>query len=625
MSDHDVTRPARGAGTPTGGLREHGVPAAVPAAPGDTATDLLLARVAATPDLPLFGLPDGTGGWRDVTARTFLDQVRALAKGLVAAGVQPGDAIGMMCRTRYEWTLVDFATWFAGAVLVPVYETSSPSQVHWNLSDSGAVAVFLETPDHFARFDEVHAELPDVEHVWQIDLGDLDKLAAAGRHVEDDELERRRRLATGSDLATIIYTSGTTGRPKGCVLTHSNFVETSRNATVAMSEIVAEGASTLLFVTTAHVFARFISVMCVHGGVKVGHQADTKQLLPSLASFRPTFLLAVPRVFEKVYNSAEQKAEASGRGGIFRRAAAVAVAHSKALDDGHVPTGLALRFRLFDALVYSKLRKAMGGRVRYAVSGSAPLGLRLGHFFRSLDIRVCEGYGLTETTAPATVNLVERFKIGTVGPALPGVRVRIADDGEVQVAGVNVFAGYWNDPDATAEAMDGEWFRTGDLGGLDDEGYLTITGRKKEIIVTAAGKNVAPAVLEDPIRSNPLVGQVVVVGDQRPFVGALVTLDPEMLPVWLNNAGEAADMPLAEAAEHPKVLAELQRAVDEANSRVSRAESIRKFVVLPVELTEAGGHLTPKMSIKRTVVHADFASQIAELYATDATDSIRTA
>jgi len=483
----------------------------------------------------------------------------------------------------------------------------------------------LETADHFARFDEVHAELPAVEHVWQVDLGDLDKLAASGWDVTDDELERRRRLATGADLATIIYTSGTTGRPKGCVLTHSNFVETSRNATVAMSEIVAEGASTLLFVTTAHVFARFISVMCVHAGVKVGHQADTKQLLPSLASFAPTFLLAVPRVFEKVYNSAEQKAEAGGRGAIFRRAAAVAVAHSKALDAGHVPLGLALRFRVFDALVYSKLRKAMGGRVRYAVSGSAPLGLRLGHFFRSLDIRVCEGYGLTETTAPATVNLVQDFRIGTVGPPLPGVRVRLAEDGEVQVAGVNVFAGYWNDPEATAEAMDGEWFRTGDLGTLDEAGYLTITGRKKEIIVTAAGKNVAPAVLEDPIRSNPLVGQVVVVGDQRPFVGALVTLDPEMLPVWLNNAGEAADMPLAEAAENPTVLAELQRAVDEANSRVSRAESIRKFTVLPVELTEAGGHLTPKMSIKRSVVLADFAPQIAELYATDATDSIRTA
>jgi len=606
-------------------LREHGVPAAVPAEPTQNATDLLVTRAAATPDLPLFALPDGRGGWSDVSARTFLDQVRALAKGLVAAGVEPGDKIGMMCHTRYEWTLVDFATWFAGAVLVPVYETSSPAQVLWNLSDSGATGVFVETPEHFARFDEVHPELPEVRHVWQIDLGDLDKLAASGRDVPDDEIERRRSLAVGADLATIIYTSGTTGRPKGCVLTHANFVETSRNATVSMAEIVAEGASTLLFVTTAHVFARFISIMCVHAGVKVGHQADTKQLLPSLASFRPTFLLAVPRVFEKVYNSAEQKAEAGGRGAVFRRAAAVAVAHSEALDAGKVPFGLELRYRVFDRLVYSKLKKAMGGRVRHAVSGSAPLGLRLGHFFRSLDIRVCEGYGLTETTAPATVNLVSRFKIGTVGPALPGVTVRIADDGEVQVKGVNVFAGYWNAEDATVEAFDDGWFRTGDLGALDADGYLTITGRKKEIIVTAAGKNVAPAVLEDPIRSNPLVGQVVVVGDQRPFISALVTLDPEMLPVWLNNAGEAADMPLAEAAEHPAVLAEVQRAVDEANTRVSRAESIRKFVVLPTELTEASGHLTPKMSIKRAVILRDFAPRIDELYAANPTESVRTA
>ncbi|KQS22111.1 long-chain fatty acid--CoA ligase [Frigoribacterium sp. Leaf186] len=606
-------------------MNEHIVPPVVPADPSANATDLLLARAAATPDEPLFSVPDGTGGWRDITAAEFLTQVRALAKGLVASGVEPGDKIGLMCRTRYEWTLIDFATWFAGALLVPVYETSSPAQVHWNLSDSEAVAVIVETADHFSRFDEVHPELPAVTRVWQVDLGDLDKLAASGVDVSDDELERRRRLAVGDDVATIIYTSGTTGRPKGCVLTHANFVETSRNAAVAMSDVVAPGSSTLLFVTTAHVFARFIAVMSVHAGVKVGHQADTKQLLPSLASFKPSFLLAVPRVFEKVYNSAEQKAEAGGKGSIFRQAVAVAIAHSRALDEGTVPLGLKLRFALFDRLVYGKLKKAMGGNIRYAVSGSAPLGTRLGHFFRSLDIRILEGYGLTETTAPAAVNLVSKFKIGTVGPALPGVGIRIADDGEVLVQGVNVFAGYWKADAATAEVMDDGWFRTGDLGALDADGYLTITGRKKEIIVTAGGKNVAPAVLEDPIRANPLVGQVVVVGDQRPFIAALVTLDSEMLPVWLNNAGEAADMPLAEAASHPKVRAEIQRAVDAANTTVSRAESIRKFEILPVELTEAGGHLTPKMSVKRSVVLEDFAQQIADIYtAHPDTESVRT-
>ncbi|ROS62510.1 long-chain acyl-CoA synthetase [Frigoribacterium sp. PhB160] len=606
-------------------MNEHTTPVAVEPDPAANATDLLVERAAATPDAALFAVPDGVGGWRDVTAADFLAQVRALAKGFVAAGIEPGDVIGLMSRVRYEWTLVDFAAWFAGALLVPVYETSAPSQLHWNLSDAGAVALVVETPDHFAKFDEVHPELPDVRDVWQIDLGDLDKLVAAGRSVPDEEIERRRGLASGSDLATIIYTSGTTGRPKGCMLTHANFVETSRNAAVAMSDVVAPGSSTLLFITTAHVFARFIAVMSVHAGVKVGHQADTKQLLPSLASFRPTFLLAVPRVFEKVYNSAEQKAEAGGKGAIFRRAVATAIAHSKALDAGEVPLALRLRFALFDRLVYSKLRKAMGGRIRYAVSGSAPLGTRLGHFFRSLDIRILEGYGLTETTAPASVNLTSNFKIGTVGPALPGVSLRVDDDGEVLVKGVNVFDGYWHDEAETAAVLQDGWFRTGDLGTLDAEGYLTITGRKKEIIVTAGGKNVAPAALEDPIRANPLVGQVVVVGDQKPFVAALVTLDAEMLPVWLNNAGEAADMPLAEAATHPAVLAEVQRAVDLANSTVSRAESVRKFVVLPVELTEAGGHLTPKMSVKRSVVLSDFAPQIAELYTTfPNTESVRT-
>jgi long-chain acyl-CoA synthetase len=371
------------------------------------------------------------------------------------------------------------------------------------------------------------------------------------------------------------------------------------------------------------VFARFIAILCVHGGVKVGHQADTKQLLPSLGSFKPTFLLAVPRVFEKVYNSAEQKAEAGGKGKIFRRAADVAVAHSIAVEAGSVPLALKLQFLLFDRLVYSKLRTAMGGNVRFAVSGSAPLGDRLGHFFHSLGIKILEGYGLTETTAPATVNRTERFKIGSVGPAMPGCSIRIAADGEIQVRGIDVFGGYWNDEKATAEAFDGEWFKTGDLGSLDEEGYLRVTGRKKEIIVTAGGKNVAPAALEDPIRANPLVGQVVVVGDQRPFIAALVTLDSEMLPTWLANNGQDAKLSLEQAAVNPAVLAEVQRAVDAANTRVSRAESIRKFVILPTEFTEASGHLTPKMSIKRNVILDDFAATISSVYsAAPATEGI---
>ncbi|MET4780686.1 AMP-binding protein [Glaciihabitans sp. UYNi722] len=595
-------------------MEQFDAPAVVTADPDANASDLLVDRVAATPDLALFALPTANGGWEDVSAKEFLRQVVALSKGLVASGIQPGDKIGLMCKTRYEWTLIDFATWFAGAILVPVYETSSPSQVQWNLTDSGAIGMITETPDHFARFDEVHADLPLIEHVWKINLGDLDKLAASGTDVPDEEIERRRTLAKGSDMATLIYTAGTTGRPKGCVLTHSNFVELSRNAAQAISEVVNPNSSTLLFITTAHIFARFIAVLSVHGGVKVGHQADTKQLLPAMTSFKPTFLLAVPRVFEKVYNSSEQKAESGGRGAIFRTAATVAIAHSKALDAGKVPFGLRVKFAVLDRLVLSKIRTAMGGNVKYAVSGSAPLGLRLGHFYRSLGITILEGYGLTETTAPISVNLPSNFKIGKVGPPLPGMSVRIAADGEIQAKGIDIFDGYWNNPEETAKVFDGDWFKTGDIGEIDNEGYLTITGRKKEIIVTAGGKNVSPAQLEDPIRANPIIGQVIAVGEQKPFISALVTLDEEMLPVWLHNNGEDATMSLSEAMTNPKVIAEVQRAVDAANSTVSRAESIRKFVILPKDLTEASGHLTPKLSIKRNVILEDFADVIEGMY-----------
>ncbi len=599
-------------------MDHYDMPAIVPADPEANVTDLLVERARLTPDLALFSIPTADGGWSDVTSKEFLDQVIALAKGFAAAGIQPGDKIGFMCKTRYEWTLVDFAIWFAGAVMVPIYETSSPSQLQWNLSDSGTVAMITETADHFARFDEAHADLPLITNVWKMDTGDLDKLAESGAGVTDEEIERRRNLATGKDLATLIYTAGTTGRPKGCMLTHSNFVELTRNAREAIPEVVNEESSTVLFITLAHVFARFISVLSVVGGVKVGHQPDTKQLLPALGSFKPTFLLAVPRVFEKVYNSSEQKAESGGKGKIFRKAAAVAVAHSKALDAGKVPLGLALQFALFDLLVLSKIRAALGGRVKYAVSGSAPLGLFLGHFYRSLGLTILEGYGLTETTAPISVNVPSNFKIGKVGPPLPGCSVRLGADGEIEAKGINIFAGYWNNEQATKDTFDGEWFKTGDIGTIDDEGYLEITGRKKEMIVTAGGKNVAPAVLEDPIRANPIISQVLVVGDKRPFIGALITLDEEMLPVWLNNNGEDATMSVDEAAKNPKVLAEIQRAVDRANSNVSRAESVRKFVILPHDLTEASGHLTPKLSVKRSLVLSDFAGAIDGLYQDDA-------
>jgi long-chain acyl-CoA synthetase len=591
------------------------VPAIVPADPQANMTDLLEDRVTATPDLALFAVPDGAG-WKDVSAAEFRRQVIALAKGFAAAGIEPGDKVGFLARTTYQWTLVDFALFYAGAVMVPVYETSSPAQIQWILSDSGAIACILESTAHASSLDEVRADLPLIRSVWEMHRGDLDKLVAGGADVTDAEIERRRGIANSADIATLIYTSGSTGRPKGCVLTHGNFVELARNSAKSLAEVVnTPGASTLLFITTAHVFARFISILDIHAGVKTGHQPDTKQLLPALGSFKPTFLLAVPRVFEKVYNSAEQKAEAGGKGRIFRAAAAAAVEHSRLEQEGaKIPFGLRVRFALFDRLVYAKLREAMGGKVVYAVSGSAPLGPRLGHFFHSLGVQILEGYGLTETTAPATVNQAKKSKIGTVGPVLPGVGIRLADDGEIQVRGINVFKEYWRNPEATAAAFDGDWFKTGDLGSFDAEGFLSITGRKKEIIVTAGGKNVAPAALEDPIRANPIIGQVVVVGDQKPFISALITLDPEMLPTWLANNGLPADMSLADAAQNPKVREEVQTAVDRANTHVSRAESIRKFAILPIEWTEASGHLTPKMSIKRNVIMDDFADDVEALY-----------
>ncbi len=596
-------------------MAQFDIPAIVPADPEANITDLLVKRVEKTPNLALFSVPEGEG-WRDISASQFQSEVIALAKGFAAAGIQPGEKVGFIARTTYDWTLVDFALFYAGAVMVPIYETSSPAQIQWIMEDSGAIALIAESAEHFGRIKEVRKKLPLVRDIWQMHEGALATLVKKGKDISDSEIERRRNLAVGSDIATLIYTSGSTGRPKGCVLTHSNFVELVRNSAKALDVVVTTpGASTVLFITTAHVFARFISILDVHAGVRTGHQPDTKQLLPALGSFKPTFLLAVPRVFEKVYNSAEQKAEAGGKGKIFRAAAAAAIEHSQLEEAGKkIPLGLKIKFALFDKLVFAKLRAAMGGNVSYAVSGSAPLGPRLGHFFHSLGIVILEGYGLTETTAPATVNLADKSKIGTVGPALPGTGIRIAEDGEIELRGINVFKEYWRNPEATAASFNGEWFKTGDLGVLDADGFLTVTGRKKEIIVTAGGKNVAPAALEDPVRANPIVGQIVVVGDKRPFISALVTLDIEMLPTWLANNGLPADMSLADAAKNEAVHAEVQSAIDRANKTVSRAESIRKFTILDSEWTEASGHLTPKMSIKRNVILDDFADEINAIY-----------
>jgi long-chain acyl-CoA synthetase len=550
-----------------------------------------------------------------VTSSAFLGEVTRLAKGLVAAGVQPGDRVGLMSKTRYEWTLTDFAIWFAGGVTVPVYETSSAEQVSWILSDSGAVGIVTETAAHTATVGQVREGLPALASVWCVETGDLTALADRGASVGDDEIERRRATLQADSVATLIYTSGTTGRPKGCELTHGNFRELALNAVAHLSEVVcAPGASTLLFLPLAHVFARFVQILCVAARARMGHSADVKNLVADLGEFKPTFVLAVPRVFEKIYNSAEATAEAGGKGRIFRAAVDTAIAHSTARDQGGPGLALRARHALFDRLVYGKLRTRLGGQIQYAVSGGAPLGARLGHFFRGAGILVLEGWGLTETTAPATVNTPSQIRIGSVGRPLPGVAVRVGDDGELLVRGINIMKGYFNNAEATADALEDGWLHTGDLGEIDEGGFVRITGRKKEIIVTAGGKNVAPTVLEDRLRAHVLVSQCMVVGDQRPFIAALVTLDAEMLPTWLSNNGKQP-MDVAAAAQDPDVRAEIQKAVDAANEAVSKAESIRKFLILDADFTESGGHLTPKLSLKRAVVLKEFTQQVETLYA----------
>ena len=589
-------------------------PLQVSAPPETSITDLLL-RVVRTDPGGLLARRRVGSDWIERTRQEFLDEVEAVAKGLIAAGIRPGDRVGIMSRTRYEWTVLDFALWHAGAIPVPVYETSSPSQAQWILADSGARAVFVETSKLAALVDEVRDELPELSDVWVIDSGALEDLTALGSAVTDADLTARHSAVGLEDLATIIYTSGTTGRPKGAELTHGNFVLLSLNATERMAVILRDpGASTLLFLPLAHILARFIEVLVVSSGAAIAHAPDVKDLLTDLGAVKPTFLLAVPRVFEKVYNSAEQKATAAGRAKIFHWAARVAIAYSRALDTGGPSPRMRFAHSVADRLVLRKLRGALGGRVRWAISGGAPLGERLGHFYRGLGLTVLEGYGLTETTAPAAVNVPELTKIGTVGLPLPGSAVRIEADGEVLISGIHVFRGYRNAPEATAEAFAGEWFRSGDIGHLDDDGYLRLTGRKKEIIVTAGGKNVAPAQLEDRVRAHPLVSQCVVVGDDRPFVGALITLDAEMLQPWLVAHGQGPLSP-EEATADSGVLAALDRAVSRANEAVSRAESIRSYAVLQGDFTVANGYLTPSLKVIRHSVLKDFADDVEALYA----------
>lgn len=594
-------------------MREFSTPLTTDIPSTGNLTDDVVANAREAADDIAFSRRSGEG-WEDVSNADFLAEVSAVAKGLIAAGVEVGDRVGLISKTRYEWTLIDYAIWFAGAVTVPIYETSSAEQIAWILQDSGARAVVAEGPEHLARISEVRATLDDLNHVWSIGDNAVGTLTSLGADISDDELEKRRTSATPLDLATLIYTSGTTGRPKGCMLTHGNFMFELGVAVDELEKLFHEDdGSTLLFLPLAHVFARIIQVGCVKSRTRMGHTADIKQLLPDLAEFKPTFILAVPRVFEKVFNTASQRATADGRGKIFDSAAETAIAYSRGLERGKVPLAVRAKHAVFDRLVYGKLRSALGGSCIYAVSGGAPLGERLGHFYRGIGLVVLEGYGLTETTAALTANRPDAIKVGSVGQPLPGTAVRVADDGELLFRGGQVFAGYWRNEEATAEALERDgWFHTGDLGEVDDEGFVRITGRKKEIIVTAGGKNVAPAVLEDRVRASLLVDQCMVVGDGRPFIGALVTIDRESFPLWAEQHGKTGTV--TDLVDDPDLLAAVQEAVDEANKAVSKAESIRKFTVLPGEWTEEGGQLTPSLKLKRNVVMRELRDEVEALY-----------
>ena len=605
-------------------MREYSIPALAEIPATANLAKVVFHRAAEQPQAVMLRRPGPSGPageWTDVTASQFRDEVTALAKGLVAAGIEPGDRVALMSHTRYEWTLIDYAIWTTGATVVPVYETSSAEQAEWILSDSGARALFVETAAFEQVIEGFRDRVPTLEHIWQIEAGteaSLNSLTQAGAGVEDQVIAERAAAAKAADLATVIYTSGTTGRPKGCELTHQNLLSAVRNAFLGpLTDFTSmEDSGTLLFLPLAHVFARIIEVGCIEAGIVLGHCGDINALLPALAAFRPTFILAVPRVFEKVYNSAEQKAVSEKKGAIFGRAARTAIAYSQGLDaPGGPGFGLRAQHALFDRLVYAKLRAALGGRAGYAVSGGAALTERLCHFFRGVGVTVLQGYGLTETTAAATVNRPDRNKIGTVGQPLPGVGIKIAEDGEILIQGGLVFPGYWHNETATKETFAGEgWFRTGDLGELDDEGFLTITGRKKEIIVTAGGKNVAPAVLEDRLRSHALISQTMVVGDGRPYIAALITLDPEAFGPWKARHGKPADATIASLRDDPDLPADVQAAVDDANQAVSRAESIRRVRILDDDFTVESGQLSAKLGIRRSVLAKDFAADIDMLY-----------
>ncbi|MDJ0393057.1 long-chain fatty acid--CoA ligase [Rhodococcus sp. G-MC3] len=601
-------------------MREFTSPIRFTVEEGDSAVDAVFARAENEPNSVAFRR-EVDGGWSDVSATTFADEVSRVAKGFIAAGLAQGDRVALMSSTRYEWTVLDYAIWASGGVTVPIYETSSAGQVEWILSDAEPVLLVLETEQHVRDTADVVAAAKSIRQTFRIegdtaDSGAVETLTALGQMVDDDVVHERVSALRSQDPATLIYTSGTTGRPKGVQLTHANLLAESRGIReTTLKSLLNDRSRTLMFLPLAHVLARAVTIAAFDAGTTIGHTHDIPKLVPTFGTFQPDFVLSVPRVFEKIYNTAKQKAHADGKGKIFDAAADTAVAWSEAQDDG---AGLVLRIKhaVFDKLVYAKLRGALGGRCQLAISGGAPLGARLGHFYRGIGVPIYEGYGLTETSAAFAVNTIGHQRVGSVGRPLPGNTVRIAEDDEIQLRGPVVFSGYWRNDDASAESLDDGWFRTGDLGSLDEDGYITITGRKKELIVTAGGKNVSPAGLEDLLRAHSLVSQAIVVGDQKPFIAALITLDEDAISGWKTSHGKSANATSADLAGDADLIAEIDAAVAEANKSVSHAEGIKKYRILPKDFSEESGEMTPTMKLKRNVITKSYADEIEEIYTT---------
>jgi len=597
-------------------VRESSVPASFTVGDHDNIVSSVFSHEREDPDHVIFQrLVDGE--WTDVTCKEAANQIRSAALGLIAEGVKPGDRVAVFSATRYEWPILDLAVLAAGALTVPIYETSSAEQVRFVLADSGAVLIFAETDAHADKIEHLEQELPDLRKVLRIDGSGtpaLDALAEAGKSVDAKELDDRLAGIKSGDPATLIYTSGTTGRPKGCQLTHANLMYEIRAAKDCFPTLLDKGERMLVFLPLAHVLARAITLASFANKVTLGFTSDIKNLVPTFGVFKPTLVVSVPRVFEKVYNTAEQNAQNDGKGPIFERAANTAIEYSQALDNGGPGLLLRAKHALFDRLVYGKLRAALGGNCRGAISGGAPLGARLGHFYRGVGLTIYEGYGLTETSAAITVNRIDDVKVGSVGKLVPGNSMRLNDDDELLVKGGVVFGGYWNNDEETKAVFSDGWFHTGDLGAIDNDGFLTIIGRKKEIIVTAGGKNVAPALMEDKLRAHPLISQAMAVGDQQPFIAALITIDPEAFPGWKERNGKDPKATVGDLATDPDLMAEIELAIKEANQAVSKAEAIRKFRILPVDFTEDTGELTPTLKVKRKVVAEKFASDIEALY-----------